>query len=133
MAITRARTWSQSCTPARLSPSPSSRPATCRTGCGAYNVEPSPDGRWVIVTNKKDRSVSLFDAATLTEAARIPTSKQLPHGIAYAPDGRFAFVSLESVGADPGGVDVIDLTTKARVASTPIPLQPTGIAILRRP
>ena len=102
------------------------------TGRGAYNVEPSPDGRWVIVTNKKDRSVSLFDAATLTEAARIPTSKQLPHGIAYAPDGRFAFVSLESVGADPGGVDVIDLTTKARVASTPIPLQPTGIAILRR-
>src|SRR5438552_4968260 len=60
------------------------------TGHGAYNVEPSPDGKWVIVTNKKDRSVSLFDAATLTEAARIPTSKQLPHGIAYAPDGRFA-------------------------------------------
>jgi len=103
------------------------------TGHGAYNVEPSPDGRWVIVTNKKDRSVSLFDAATLTEAARIPTSKQLPHGVAYAPDGRFAFISLESVGADPGGVDVIDLTTKARVASTPVPLQPTGIAILRRP
>src|SRR6266545_3204296 len=23
------------------------------TGAGAYNVEPSPDGRWVIVTNKK--------------------------------------------------------------------------------
>src|SRR2546425_190181 len=103
------------------------------TGHGAYNVEPSPDGRWVIVTNKKDRSVSLFDAATLTEAARIPTSKQLPHGIAYAPDGRFAFVSVESVGADPGAVDVIDLTTKTRVATTPIPLQPTGIAILRRP
>ena len=103
------------------------------TGHGAYNVEPSPDGRWVIVTNKKDRSVSLFDAATLTEAARIPTSKQLPHGIAYAPDGRFAFVSVESVGADPGAVDVIDLTTHTRVASTPIPLQPTGIAILRRP
>src|SRR6266516_3263674 len=46
-----------------------------RAGHGAYNVEPSPDGKWVIVTNKKDQSVSLIDAATLAEVARIPTTK----------------------------------------------------------
>jgi YVTN family beta-propeller protein len=102
-------------------------------GAGAYNVEPSADGRWVIVTNKKGQSVSLVDAATLTEVARVPTSKKLPHGVAYSPDGRWAFISVESVGADPGAVDVIDLTTRARVASAAVPLQPTGIAILRRP
>ncbi len=103
------------------------------TGAGAYNVEPSPDGRWIIVTNKKAQSVSLIDAATLAEVARLPTSKRLPHGVAYAPDGRWAFISVESVGADAGAVDVIDLTTRTRVASAPVPLQPTGIAILPQP
>ena len=102
-------------------------------GAGAYNVEPSADGRWVIVTNKKAQSVSLVDAQSLTEIAKIPTSKSLPHGIAYSPDGRWAFISQESVGADPGAVDVIDLTTRARVATIPVPRQPTGITILRNP
>lgn len=102
-------------------------------GAGAYNVEPSADGRWVIVTNKKAQSVSLLDARSLTEVARIPTSKPLPHGVAYSPDGRWAFVSVESVGADPGAVDVIDLTSRTRVASFAVPRQPTGITILPIP
>jgi DNA-binding beta-propeller fold protein YncE len=102
-------------------------------GTGAYNVEPSADGRWIIVTNKKAQSVSLVDAQSLTEVAKIPTSKPLPHGVAYSPDGRWAFISQESVGIDPGAVDVIDLTTRARVATIPIPRQPTGITILRTP
>src|SRR6267378_3892557 len=102
-------------------------------GTGAYNVEPSADGKWIIVTNKKAQSVSLVDAQTLAEVAKIPTTKPLPHGVAYSPDGRWAFISQESVGIDPGAVDVIDLTTRARVASIPIPRQPTGITILRTP
>ncbi|HEY3221086.1 MAG TPA: cytochrome D1 domain-containing protein [Gemmatimonadales bacterium] len=102
-------------------------------GTGAYNVEPSADGRWVIVTNKKAQSVSLVDAQTLREVAKIPTSKPLPHGVAYSPDGRWAFISQESVGIDPGAVDVIDLTTRARVATISVPRQPTGITILRTP
>jgi YVTN family beta-propeller protein len=102
------------------------------TGAGAYNVEPSPDGRWVLVTNKKGQSVSVIDAATLVEVARVPTSKTVPHGIAFSPDGRWAFVTCESVGTDPGAVDAIDLTTRRRVASIAIPLQPTGIAVLGR-
>jgi YVTN family beta-propeller protein len=98
-------------------------------GHGAYNVEPSPDGRVVLVTNKKDQSVSLVDPASLKELARIPTSKRIVHGVAYSPDGRVAYISCESVGADPGAVDVIDLPARKRVASVPVPGQPTGIAI----
>lgn len=103
------------------------------TGAGAYNVEPSPDGRWVIVTNKKAQSVSLIAADSLAEVARIPTTKKIPHGVAYSPDGRYAFISQESIGMDPGAVDVIDLTTRAKVATAPVPLQPTGIVTLRLP
>ena len=106
---------------------------TVPTGHGAYNVEPSPDGRWVIVTNKKDQSVSLIDAGTLSEVARIPTTKPFPHGVAYSPDNRYAFVSQESKGVDPGAVDVIDLMTRRDIATIPVPLQPTGITMLRLP
>jgi YVTN family beta-propeller protein len=99
-------------------------------GKGAYNVEPSPDGKLVIVTNKKDQSVSLIDAGTLTELARVPTSKKIVHGVAYSPNSRLAYISCESIGADSGAVDVIDLPARKRIASIAIPGQPTGITIL---
>ena len=101
------------------------------TGNGAYNVEPSPDGRLVLVTNKKDKSVSVFDTRTWKEVARVATSKRIPHGIAYSPDGRYAFVTCESVGTDPGAIDAIDLTTFKVIASMPLALQPTGVAVWR--
>jgi YVTN family beta-propeller protein len=101
------------------------------TGAGAYNVEASPDGQVVIVTNKKDRSISVIDAATLTERRRIPVTKPVVHGIAFAPDGRHAYVSQESIGADPGAVDTIDLVTLTVIGTIPIPAQPTGLTILR--
>jgi DNA-binding beta-propeller fold protein YncE len=99
-------------------------------GKGAYNVEPSPDGKVVIVTNKKDQSVSLIDAAKFVEIARVPTSKKVVHGVAYSPDSRLAYVSCESIGADSGAVDVVDLAARKRIASIPIAGQPTGIALL---
>ncbi|HEX5005331.1 MAG TPA: YncE family protein [Gemmatimonadales bacterium] len=101
-------------------------------GAGAYNVEPSPDGRYVVVTNKKAQSVSVVDAKSLKELARIPTTKKIVHGVAYSPDSRLAYVTQESIGADPGAVDVIDLATLTKVSTTPLPAQPTGITILKR-
>jgi len=103
------------------------------TGKGAYNVEPSPDGKFVIVTNKKDQSISVFDARTLAEVARIPTTKKIVHGIAYSPDSKLAFITQESIGADPGAVDMIDLTTLKNIGTLPVPAQPTGISTWAKP
>ena len=100
-------------------------------GAGSYNVEPSPDGSVVIVTNKKDQSISIVDAKSLAEVARVKTTKKIVHGVAYSPDGKYAYVSQESIGADPGAVDVIDLATRTVVSTIPVPAQPTGITILR--
>ena len=102
-----------------------------QVGAGAYNVEPSTDGKWIIVTNKKDKSFSLIDARSLTEVVRIPTTKKIVHGVAWSPDGRYAYISQESIGADPGAVDMLDLSTRKIVATIPVPAQPTGIAIWR--
>jgi DNA-binding beta-propeller fold protein YncE len=107
------------------------RLAEIPVGKGAYNVEPSPDGKLVVVTNKKDQSVSLVDAIRLKEVARIPTRKKIVHGVAFSPDGRLAYISVESIGADPGSVDVIDLAARKLVASISLPGQPTGITVLR--
>ena len=101
------------------------------TGIGAYNVEPSPNGALVVVTNKKQQSVSILDAKTFKEVARIPTTKKIPHGIAFSPDSRYAFVTQESVGSDAGAVDVIDLVSLTKIATMEIPRQPTGIAMRR--
>jgi DNA-binding beta-propeller fold protein YncE len=101
-------------------------------GTGAYNVEPSPDGSIVIVTNKKAQSISIVDTKTLTELVRIPTTKKIVHGVAYSPDGKYAYISQESIGSDPGAIDVIDLATRKNVSTIPIPAQPTGITILKR-
>jgi serine/threonine-protein kinase len=37
------------------------------------------------------------------------------------------------VGADPGAIDVIDLTTRQKVFTVPVPAQPTVIVVWRRP
>jgi YVTN family beta-propeller protein len=107
--------------------------ARVATGAGAYNVDVAPDGSVIVVTNKKGKSVSLIDPRTLTESARVTTTKGVVHGVAFSPDSRYAYISQESVGADSGAVDVIDLTTRQKVFTVAVPAQPTGIAIWRRP
>ncbi len=100
-------------------------------GVGAYNVEPSPDGTIGIVTNKKDQSFSILDLKALTELARIKTTKKIVHGVAFSPDGKVAYVSQESIGSDPGAIDVVDLATRKVTSSIAIPAQPTGITIFK--
>ena len=85
-----------------------------------------------IVTNKKDQSFSIIDLKTLTEAIRIKTTKKIVHGIAFSPDGKYAYVTQESIGSDPGAIDVVDLATRKVTSSIAIPAQPTGITILKR-
>lgn len=100
-------------------------------GVGAYNVEPSPDGTIGIVTNKKDQSFSILDLKAMTELARIKTTKKIVHGVAFSPDGKTAYVSQESIGSDPGAIDVVDLATRKVVSTIAIPAQPTGLTIFK--
>ena len=96
-------------------------------GEGIYNLAASPDGRLVVGTNKKGKSVSVIDAATGAELARVPTTRRVPSGLVISPDSRYAFVTQEGVGAEPGTVDVIDLRAMARVASVDVGQQAGGI------
>src|SRR5262249_55302305 len=76
---------------------------------GVYNLAVTRDGR-LLSTNRRDASVSIFDLKTSREVARITTPRQVVHGVVVTPDDRYAFASVEGIGAGPGTVIAIDLT-----------------------
>jgi hypothetical protein len=96
-------------------------------GNGVYNLGASPDGQLLIATNKRDASASIFDIASGQELARIPTKRKVVHGVAVSPDSRYAFVTVEGVGEEPGTVEIIDLLARKNVGSVDTPPQAAGI------
>lgn len=100
-------------------------------GPGVYNLAVTNSGARLIATNKRDASVSVFDAVSGQELARIPTTRKVVHGIAVSDDDRYAFISVEGVGSEPGTVDVIDLSSLQKVASVEVGQQAGGIDFLR--
>ena len=104
-----------------------------RTGKAPYNLEATPDGRRLIATLKAEQAVAVFDLARGAEIGRLETSRPVAHGVVASPDGRYAFVSNESVGAVRGTLDVIDLQSLAVVATVELEHQPGGIDIWPRP
>jgi DNA-binding beta-propeller fold protein YncE len=96
-------------------------------GDGVYNLAVTRDGRLLVATNKRGQSVSVFDLASGTEVARIPTRRRIVHGVVISPDDRYAFVSVEGIGSQPGTVEVIDLTTRTTVALVDVGQMAGGI------
>jgi DNA-binding beta-propeller fold protein YncE len=95
-------------------------------GPGVYNLGVSRDGK-LVASNKRGQSVSIFDVATAKELARVPTRAPIVHGVALSPDSRFAFVSEEAIGNEPGMVEVISLTDLESVGSVEVGLQAAGL------
>jgi DNA-binding beta-propeller fold protein YncE len=98
------------------------------TGRGVYNLAVSPDGRLLVATLKQGHMVEVFDLANGTSLAQIKTSNRIAHGVVVSPDSRYAFVTSEGIGAEPGKVDAIDLGTMKVVDSVAIGQQASGIA-----
>ena len=98
-----------------------------RTGRGPYNLAVTPDGALLVATLKQGASFEIFDLATGASVAQLKTSDTVAHGVAMSPDSRYAFVSSEGVGAQPGKVDVFDLRSRTRVATADLAPQASGI------
>lgn len=95
-------------------------------GNGVYNLAMTKDGR-LIATNKRGQSVSVFDPVSGKELARIPTKRKVVHGAVVTPDDRYAFISVEGVGTEPGTVEVIDLAALKTVATIDVGSQAAGL------
>ncbi len=98
------------------------------TGRGPYNVDVTPDGALLVVTLKPGSGVQLFDLRSGERVMDLKSSTTVTHGIAISPDSRYAFISNEAVGAQPGKVDIYDLRARLRVAAVEVGQQAGGIA-----
>ena len=61
-------------------------------------VAVTPDGKTVLVTNWCSWDLSIINAATGKETARVPLGGKYPRGIAVSPDSRTAYIAL--MGSD---------------------------------
>jgi len=64
---------------------------------------------------------------TSFETGVMPTDVDGPHGVAVSPDNRYAFVSVEGIGSEPGTVEIIDLEALKTITTVDVAPQAAGI------
>jgi len=96
-------------------------------GDGVYNLATTNDGRLLVGTNKRGQSVSVFEIATGKELARLSTRRKVVHGVVISSDDRYAFISVEGIGSEPGTVEIVDLVSLKTVATVDVRQQAGGI------
>jgi len=97
------------------------------TGRAPYNLAVTPDGKLLVATLKAGSGVQVFDLATGKSLMTEKTSITLAHGVTVSSDSRYAFVSVEGKGAQPGKVEIYDLVALAKVATVDVGQQASGI------
>ncbi|MEO1051632.1 MAG: YncE family protein [Bacteroidota bacterium] len=97
-------------------------------GKGPYNVEISPNGELLIVTYKSEGTTGIWNLKEKKELARIKNSRRVSHGVAISTDNKYAFISVEGIGGEPGAVDVISLTDFELIDTAELGKQAGGIA-----
>jgi DNA-binding beta-propeller fold protein YncE len=98
---------------------------------GIYNLAVTSDGK-LVATNRRDQSASIFDLSSGKETATVLLPRKAAHGVVISPDQKYAFVSVEGVGAEPGTVVMIDLATSRIAATADVPPQAGGLDVLRQ-
>ncbi|MFK7951334.1 MAG: YncE family protein [Ekhidna sp.] len=97
------------------------------TGKAPYNVDISPDGRYMVATYKGSAETGVWDLKKGKELARVPNTRKITHGVSISSDSKYAFVSVEGIGGEPGTMDVINLKKASKVASVDMGKQAGGI------
>jgi YVTN family beta-propeller protein len=95
-----------------------------KVGVGKHpaHVVLTNDGKFALVTNGGDNTVSVVDIATLKVAASIPTG-EFPHGIRVSPDGKHAYVA-NLKGAT---VSVIDIESRKEIGQIAVGKGPAQV------
>ena len=102
---------------------------TIPVGNAPEAIAVSPNGKHVYVANANSESITPIVTATDTAGVpiRLPGS---PQAVAFAPDGRTAWVTVASTAVPTGGALVpIDVATGHVGAPIPVGGSPAGIAI----
>ena len=91
-------------------------------------MEVSPNGKYPLASIKGEGKTGVWMLDDLSFVKNIDNSGSVSHGIVISPDSKYAFISLEGIGGDPGIVDVISLDRLKVVSSVEVGKQAGGIA-----
>ena len=103
-----------------------------KSGKAPYNLEVSHDGKILVASYKGEGATGIFDLESGKEIAKIKNSRKVTHGVAISTDNRYAFLSVEGIGGEPGSVDIIDLRTNKRIAVVETGKQAGGIVFWKQ-
>tara|TARA_Y100000768_G_C23967953_1_gene678891 strand:+ start:1012 stop:2091 length:1080 start_codon:yes stop_codon:yes gene_type:complete len=103
-----------------------------KTEKGPYNVEISPNGKYMVATLKSVAKTAVWELKSGDLIKTFDNSNSVPHGVAISSDSKYAFISVEGVGGEPGIVDVIDLENQILVDKVEIGKQAGGIAFWKK-
>lgn len=95
-----------------------------------YNLALTRDGSRLLATLKGSGHLAVWDLETGEALAKIESTQKVTHGVAVTSDNRFAFVTVEGIGGQPGIVEVIDLVNYERVGMAEIGKQAGGITLV---
>ena len=77
-------------------------------GAGPTQLALTPNGRTLVVANRRDGTASVLDLAPFVERRRVDLDVAHPHGVAMATEGGPAFISYEGTTTSRGGVVALD-------------------------
>ena len=97
------------------------------TGKGPYNIDISSNGKFLVATLKGDAKTLVWEIDKKKQSV-VANNSSVTHGVVISPDSKFAFVTVEGIGGEPGLVDVIDIKKAKVVSSLKIGKQAGGIA-----
>ena len=99
---------------------------------GPYNVEISPNGKYMVATLKGSGETAIWELEDGSLIRTVKNSTSVPHGVAISNDSKYAFISVEGKGGEPGIVDVIDLKSFKLVDKVEVGKQAGGIAFWKK-
>ena len=103
-----------------------------KTGKGPYNIEISPNGELLIGTIKSEGKTAIWSLKDKKLLSLLKNTTSISHGIAISSDSKYAFISSEGIGGEPGIVDVISLETFKLISSVEVGKQAGGIASCKK-
>ena len=103
--------------------------AGLRTGSHTPSRAYRPRDRRSGISRSRGWHIGVFDARTGQELKRLPTRRKVVHGVAVSPDDRYAFVSVEGMGSEPGTVEAIDLGRLATVGTVDVGAMAGGVEV----
>ncbi len=89
----------------------------------------APNGRYAYVANRDQKTISVVDTTANAVTATIPVDAGPPWFIAFAPDGKTAYVSIYIQNTDLNLMGVLDTASNKITATVPVAKRPFALTV----